>query len=199
MTYPFEIPASWTWATLGEIAEVVGGVTKDSKRQADPSYVEVPYLRVANVQRGYLDLSNVSTIRVPEPRAAALRLQHGDVLLNEGGDRDKLGRGWIWEGQIQECIHQNHVFRARVEGGVLAPKLLALFANSFGQGWFQQNGLQSVNLASISLTAIKNFPVPVPPLAEQQRIVAVLEAVLLRLDAGVANLGASSARLGRVS
>ncbi|MEU6021425.1 restriction endonuclease subunit S [Micromonospora sp. NPDC047134] len=197
MTHPFEIPPSWTWTTLGEIAEVVGGVTKDSKRQQDPSFVEVPYLRVANVQRGYLDLSNVATIRVPEQKADSLRLQYGDVLLNEGGDRDKLGRGWIWEDQIPGCIHQNHVFRARIIDGVLAPKLLALFANSFGQKWFQQNGLQSVNLASISLTMMKKFPVPMPPLAEQDRIVVALDNLLSRFSIGLSELAGIARRVDR--
>ncbi|MDG4791538.1 restriction endonuclease subunit S [Micromonospora sp. WMMD1102] len=197
MSAPFEIPPSWEWTTLGEIADVVGGVTKDSKRQSDPSFVEVPYLRVANVQRGYLDLSNVATIRVSEEKARSLRLLAGDVLLNEGGDRDKLGRGWIWEDQIPGCIHQNHVFRARVRGGVLHPKILAWHANEFGQHWFQRNGLQSVNLASISLSKIKNFPVPVPPLAEQCRIVSVLEDHLSVVDSGVAQLSALTGRVSR--
>ncbi|MGH8931455.1 MAG: hypothetical protein ACRDZO_12725 [Egibacteraceae bacterium] len=88
----------WPWTTLGEIAELKGGVTKDSKRQHDHSFVEVPYLRVANVQRGCLDLREVATIRVAPEKAKLLRLQYGDVLLNEGGDRDKLGRGWVWQG-----------------------------------------------------------------------------------------------------
>lgn len=88
-------PRAKEWATLGEIAEVVGGVTKDSKRQGDQTFVEVPYLRVANVQRGYLDLSEITTIRVSPERASVLRLEPGDILFNEGGDRDKLGRGWV--------------------------------------------------------------------------------------------------------
>jgi type I restriction enzyme S subunit len=104
----------WPTIPLGEIAEVVGGVTKDAKRQNDPDFVEVPYLRVANVQRGFLDLSEVTTIRVAPAKAAALALRPGDVLFNEGGDRDKLGRGWVWSGEIEPCIHQNHVFRARL-------------------------------------------------------------------------------------
>ena len=106
---------SWPWTTLGEVAEIKGGVTKDSKRQADPSFVEVPYLRVANVQRGRLDLREVATIQVHPNTAKALCLETGDVLMNEGGDRDKLGRGWVWEGQIEGCIHQNHVFREGVQ------------------------------------------------------------------------------------
>ncbi|WP_155247123.1 restriction endonuclease subunit S [Salinispora arenicola] len=177
------LPTGWRWATLGEIADVAGGVTKDSKLQSRPDLVEVPYLRVANVQRGRIDLFNVATIRVPPQRAAQLELQPGDVLLNEGGDRDKLGRGWVWQGQIPGCIHQNHVFRARIRDGSLHPKLLAWYANEVAHKWFELNGKQSVNLASISLSKIRTFPVPIPPAQEQQRIVDILEEHLSRLGA----------------
>ena len=126
MTALFPIPASWAWTTLGEIAEVVGGVTKDTKKQSDPALPEMPYLRVANVQRGYLDLREITKIRVPESTLAKLRLLPGDVLLNEGGDRDKLGRGWVWDGQIPNCIHQNHVFRARLPEETASPQISRL-------------------------------------------------------------------------
>jgi type I restriction enzyme S subunit len=89
-----ELPVGWAWARLGGLGEIVGGVTVDKKRAAaDP--VEVPYLRVANVQRGYLDLMEVKTIRVEREVASRLELRPNDVLLNEGGDRDKIGRGWF--------------------------------------------------------------------------------------------------------
>ncbi|CAM5516801.1 restriction endonuclease subunit S [Streptomyces griseus] len=168
------LPAGWRWARLGEIAAVAGGVTKDSKKQGDPDYVEVPYLRVANVQRGRLALDRIERIRVPAGKAEALKLVEGDVLLNEGGDRDKLGRGWIWEDQIEDCIHQNHVFRARVVNDVLDPLLLAWHANSFGKDWCDRNGKQTVNLASISLRKIKLLPVPVPPREVQAELVKVI-------------------------
>ncbi|MEV0806734.1 hypothetical protein [Micromonospora sp. NPDC050200] len=176
------IPDSWQWRRLEEFADVVGGVTKDSKRQSDPDFVEVPYLRVANVQRARLDLSEIARIKVSPKKAEQLRLRVGDVLLNEGGDRDKLGRGWIWEGQVPDCIHQNHVFRARIKDDVLHPKLLAWHANGFGRRWFEVNGLQSVNLASISLGKMKKFPVPIPPASEQDKLVQVAEEYLSLLD-----------------
>ncbi|MEA2581087.1 MAG: type restriction enzyme subunit [Actinomycetota bacterium] len=168
----------WQWTTLGEIAEVVGGVTKDAKREQLPGLVEVPYLRVANVQRGFLDLSEVATIRVPPERAKALMLEPGDVLLNEGGDRDKLGRGWVWNGEIPDCIHQNHVFRARVTVG-FAPKFLSWHANTYGRVWFQDRGSQTTNLASISRTNLRGLPVPAPPLEVQ---VAIAEEIDRRLS-----------------
>jgi type I restriction enzyme S subunit len=176
------VPDSWQWARLGDLAEVVGGVTKDTNKQSDPNLRLVPYLRVANVQRGRLDLSEITQIRVPERTIDKLTLQLGDVLLNEGGDRDKLGRGWIWEGQIDGCIHQNHVFRARILNSQILPKLLAWHANGYGKRWFEVNGKQSVNLASISLSKMKLFPVPVPPVELQEKLVVIAEAQLSVLN-----------------
>lgn len=168
------LPSTWVWGQLGDLADVVGGVTKDSKRQNDPAFVERPYLRVANVQRGYLDLDVVTTIRVSPEKAAKLELRSGDVLFNEGGDRDKLGRGSVWEGQIAGCIHQNHVFRARLAPGI-EPQLVSIWGNTFGQGWFETHGKQSTNLASINLNTLKAFPVPIAPPEEQARIVAEVD------------------------
>lgn len=153
-------------------------------------HVEVPYLRVANVQSGSLKLDAVATIRVPQAKAEALRLLPGDVLMNEGGDRDKLGRGWVWEGQIQDCIHQNHVFRARIKDAALHPKLLSWHGNTFGRAWFEANGKQTTNLASISLTNVKRLPVPVPPADEQQQMVEFTERHLEMLDAAAAGVAA---------
>ncbi|OUD03970.1 hypothetical protein CA983_06890, partial [Streptomyces swartbergensis] len=174
------VPADWRWIRLGDLADVVGGVTKDKKKQSDPDLPEVPYLRVANVQRGHLNLDNVAHIRVPQKKADQLQLQEGDVLMNEGGDRDKLGRGWVWRGEIPNAIHQNHVFRARIRDDMLIPELLSWYANGAAK-WFEENGKQSTNLASISLSKIKNLPVPVPPQAEQRRIAQQIEERLIQL------------------
>lgn len=176
------LPKGWEWASLGTVADVVGGLTKDSKRAHDPELVERPYLRVANVQRGYLDLTKVTTIRVSPEKAAKLELRSGDVLFNEGGDRDKLGRGWIWEGQVPGCIHQNHVFRARLADGI-EPRIVSIWGNTFGQHWFDAHGRQTTNLASINLRTLKSFPIPIPPKEEQYRILAEVERQQSFLDA----------------
>lgn len=106
-------PEGWTWATLDAVAEIKGGITKDQKRKHTAPARSVPYLRVANVQRGYLELNKVKEIVATEDEIQELALKPGDILFNEGGDRDKLGRGWVWNEELPECIHQNHVFRAR--------------------------------------------------------------------------------------
>lgn len=181
---------------LGDIAEVVSGVTKDAKRQAVVSFVEVPYIRVANVQRGYLDLKHVATIRVSELRARQLQLRPGDILFNEGGDRDKLGRGWVWEGQIDRCIHQNHVLRARLRDDAFDPRFVSIWGNTYGRQWFEAMGSQTTNLASLNLSTLKRFPVPVLPVAEQRLLVEGSEAFrsLARQATYVAE-GASDLRL----
>lgn len=163
---------------LADVADVVGGITKDAKRDAEANLVEVPYLRVANVQRGWLDLIDMASIKAPPIKVAALRLRAGDVLFNEGGDRDKLGRGWVWEGQLDPCIHQNHVLRARLIDAGFDPWFLSIWGNGpFGRVWFEENGSQTTNLASVSLTTLRRFPVPAIPMAEQRRI-AVLHMAL---------------------
>ncbi|WP_437998205.1 restriction endonuclease subunit S [Sorangium sp. So ce185] len=171
------IPAGWAYTSLGTVAELKGGITKGQKRRWDEPVRTVPYLRVANVQRGHIDLSDVSEIEATDRDIAELQLRTGDVLFNEGGDRDKLGRGWVWEGQLPLCIHQNHVFRARIRNGIILPKLLSLYGNTFGQRYFLQEGKQTTNLASINLTKLSALPVPVPPLAEQRRMLAKVEAL----------------------
>ena len=85
----------WPSVPLAELADVTAGVTLGRKLPRFGT-VELPYLRVANVQDGYLDLSEVKTVRVRPNEIARYRLQPGDVLMNEGGDYDKLGRGTVW-------------------------------------------------------------------------------------------------------
>ncbi|MDO8946194.1 MAG: restriction endonuclease subunit S [Desulfocapsaceae bacterium] len=168
------LPEGWVWARLDTIAALKGGITVDRKRK-DSTARLVPYLRVANVQRGYLDLTEVKLIDAPASVIEALLLQLGDILFNEGGDRDKLGRGWVWESQLPECIHQNHVFRGRLFLNDVSPKLLSWWGNSFGKEYFLREGKQTTNLASINLTKLSAFPVPLSPNEEQKRIVTEVD------------------------
>jgi len=187
----------WVWARLDAIADIKGGITKDKKRNPEDCEL-LPYLRVANVQRGFLDLSEMKEIPVPRESVTALLLEPGDVLFNEGGDRDKLGRGWVWNGQIRRCVFQNHVFRARFYlTDSMEPKFISWYANTFGQDYFMAKGKQTTNLASINKTMLSAFPVPIAPLDQQKRIVAEIETQFSRLDEAVANLKRVKANLKR--
>jgi type I restriction enzyme S subunit len=176
------LPEGWVWASLDMLGEIASGVAKGSKRDGNVPVREVPYLRVANVQRGYLDLSEVKTILAIERDIEELTLKNGDVLFNEGGDRDKLGRGWVWRDEVAECIHQNHVFRMRPYLPDLQPELISHHGNTFGRLWFQNAGKQTTNLASINMTILRTFPVPVAPGVEQQEVMVQMLAQLENVD-----------------
>ncbi|MDH4303963.1 MAG: restriction endonuclease subunit S [Nitrospira sp.] len=192
-----ELPGNWIWARLDAITSLKGGITVDKNRKSSTART-VPYLRVANVQRGYLDLSEIKTIEAPDDDIKDLRLIPGDILFNEGGDRDKLGRGWVWEGQLPECIHQNHVFRARLYSAEVLPKLVSWWGNSFGQAYFLREGKQTTNLASLNLTKLSEFPIPLPPAAEQQQIVDEVERSLSVIDELEATVQANLTRAERL-
>ena len=177
-----ELPEGWVWARLDSIAAIKGGITKDAKRQVPGGHM-VPYLRVANVQRGYLDLVEVTEILASGEEMADLGLRRGDVLFTEGGDRDKLGRGWVWQEEIPLCIHQNHVFRARLYVADVQPKYVSWYGNIMGRGYFMGAGKQTTNLASINMTKLSGLPVAIPPSAEQAEIVSEIELRLSVTDA----------------
>lgn len=175
------LPKGWVWARLDIIASLKGGITVD-KNKTSSDFIKVPYLRVANVQRGHLDLTEIKEILATKQKIDQLLLKRNDILFNEGGDIDKLGRGWIWEEQLAECIHQNHVFRARLFLLNVEAKFVSWWGNTFGRDYFLREGKQTTNLASINLTKLSCFPVPLPSHQEQTQIVSEIERRLSIAD-----------------
>ena len=175
------LPSGWQVKRLRFIATVQTGMAK-GKDLAGEDTVEVPYLRVANVQDGYLDLTDVATMPVPVRDLDRYRLQPGDVLMNEGGDFDKLGRGHVWHGQIEPCIHQNHVFAVRPHG--VSPEWLNAYTGSApAQFYFMGRAKQSTNLASISSSNLMELPVVVPTDDERDALLAFLDSETARIGA----------------
>lgn len=142
----------------------------------DGKLYEFPYLRVANVQTDHVDLHDVATVRVPRSVAVNNRLEAGDILMTEGGDRDKLGRGALWEGQIPDALHQNHIFSFRC-GDELTPDYLVLVLESArARRYFDETARQSTNLASTNSRTVKAFEIPWRPVEEQARLVTAIDA-----------------------
>lgn len=184
-----DVPATWDTASLGEVAYIQTGVAKGRRIRDGSAIVEVPYLRVANVQDGYLDLAEVKTIELRESEVQRYTLQVGDVLLTEGGDFDKLGRGYLWSGQVAGCAHQNHIFAVRTERTRLFPEFFAYLAQShYGKAYFLTVAHKTTNLASINSSKLKAFPVLLPTLEEQARIAAELRRMDEVLDLHVDRL-----------
>ncbi len=168
-------PTHWEIRCVDEVAEVGTGVTL-GKDVSGFKTVELPYLRVANVQDGHLDLTTIKTIRVPINEVDKYRIEFGDVLMTEGGDIDKLGRGTIWEGQIANCLHQNHIFRVRANHRLLEPYYFAFVVESdIAKRYFFRVAKRTTNLASINKTQLRRFKFPVPPMEEQREIVKIVK------------------------
>jgi type I restriction enzyme S subunit len=166
-----DIPWHWEVRALKAVCEIQSGITlgKDYGAQATHEY---PYLRVANVQAGHVNLTVVKTIRVTKAEAVRCTLQAGDVLMTEGGDPDKLGRGCVWNSQVAPCLHQNHVFAVRPNQSQLEPHYLsALMGTRYARAYFESTAKQTTNLASTNKTKIGQFQVLLPQVDEQRRII----------------------------
>ena len=186
---------SWEIKPLMEVASLQTGLMKGKRYEGKTVFL--PYLRVANVQDGFLDLKEIKEIEVSPSSVSRYLLKRGDVLFTEGGDFDKLGRGTVWEEEIPNCLHQNHIFVVRPDESVLNPYFLSYQAGSkYGKTYFMSCSKQTTNLASINSTQLKGFPVRLPSLAEQIEIISLItnllnleqqakeaaEAVLVQID-----------------
>jgi type I restriction enzyme S subunit len=172
------MPEHWAITSFANLARIRSGVTK-GRNLAGRKTKTFPYLRVANVQRGFLDLRVMKEIAIPAEELEKFRLEAGDLLVTEGGDWDKVGRTAIWRDEISDCIHQNHVFRARLVSQELTPGWFMLYLNSpVGRRYFESASKQTTNLASINATELRGCPIPIPPLDEQKRIVAKVDELM---------------------
>jgi len=165
------LPIDWEVRRLNELASIRTGIAKNGGAAID-NPVLVHYLRVANVQDGYLDLSEMRQLKVRAEDVKRYAVLPGDMLMNEGGDLDKLGRGALWNGAFEPCVHQNHVFVVRC-GSRLLPELLSAWTGSVqARRFFMLAGRQTTNLASINKTSLGQFPVPLPPTKGEQQSIA---------------------------
>ena len=171
---PVRNPRGWPVKALGELADAQSGVAK-GKRYAGQAMVTLPYMRVANVQDGRIVLDEVKTIEVSEAEGLRYRLRAGDVLLTEGGDPDKLGRGAVWHGEIGDCIHQNHIFRVRPGPDIRSEFLSAIIASERGKRYFLRAAKQTTGIATINMTQLRAFPVLMPPLDRQNAYVRFID------------------------
>jgi type I restriction enzyme S subunit len=168
---------------LKESAVLQTGITLGKSYDEAQDY---PYLRVANVQAGHVNTTDVKLVSVPASIAHSSMLEKGDVLMTEGGDRDKLGRGAIWHGEISPCLHQNHVFAVRCDPTRLLSKYLVYVLDSrHARDYFDLTAKQTTNLASTNSTTVKNFRFPLPSTEKQKQIVDFLDRETNEIDATI--------------
>ncbi|MCB0984153.1 MAG: restriction endonuclease subunit S [Ilumatobacter sp.] len=158
-------------ATLGEVSDVRSGITKGRKVSEEVS-ISVPYLAVSNVQDGHVKTDTLKSIGATSDEIERYALRAGDILLTEGGDPDKLGRGAVWDGRVAPCIHQNHIFRVRVAVPHMTAEFLsALLSSARGKSYFLRMAKQTTGIASINMAQLRSFPILEPPLALQREYI----------------------------
>lgn len=170
---PFELPDGWEWCLFEDVVDIQSGITK-GRNLANRKLISVPYLRVANVQRGYLDLSEVKEIDIPEEEKDKYHVIKGDLLITEGGDWDTVGRTTVWCHDWY-IANQNHVFKGRIIGQDIDPYWLETYMNSpYSRDYFASASKQTTNLASINKTQLRGCPVAIPPSSEADKIMIKL-------------------------
>jgi type I restriction enzyme, S subunit len=187
------IPLSWAWARLLQLGFITGGLTKNPSRKS--LRLKLPYLRVANVYANELRLGDVIKIGVKKVELEKLLLQKGDLLIVEGnGSKDQIGRVAIWDGSIEQCVHQNHIIKVRLVDRALGKWLLSWFLSPTGRQHIEKVASSTTGLYTLSISKVSDLPVPLPPSAEQDEINLQIETRLSGADRLSAMLIQQSAR-----
>jgi type I restriction enzyme S subunit len=164
-----ELPSAWAWATVEQLANVISGLTKNPARETLP--LKLPYLRVANVYANELRLDEMAEIGVTDNELQKLLVLKNDLLVVEGnGSPDQIGRVAKWDGSIAPCVHQNHLIKVRAV--VAEPDwVLNWLVSPGGRKQIELVSSSTTGLHTLSTGKVGRLPVPLPPVAEQQRIV----------------------------
>ena len=168
---------AWNEAPLESMADIVSGITK-GRKVSEKHLMKVPYMAVSNVKEGYIDWTTVKTIEATEQEINQYRLLPDDVLMTEGGDPDKLGRGAIIKTPLENCIHQNHIFRVRLDETHILPVYFAEYLqHQRAKRYFLGCAKQTTGIASINMRQLKALPVLIPPLGLQNQFAAFVEQI----------------------
>ena len=159
----------WPEKSLEGLANIVSGITK-GRKTTETALIEVPYMAVSNVKSGYIDWTTVKTILATKQEIEQYRLMPDDILMTEGGDPDKVGRGAIIKNPLENSIHQNHIFRVRLDESELLPAYFAEYLqHQKAKHYFLGCAKQTTGIASINMRQLRALPVLIPPLSLQNQ------------------------------
>lgn len=177
------LPSHWVWSTVGDVGHVTGGITKNAKRDALP--LRMPYLRVGNVYAGRVDLARLETIGVSEGEVERSAVKAGDLLIVEGnGSIDQIGRAAIWEGQIEPCLHQNHLIKVRIAQRPVADWVQIWLQSPWGRKELEAQASSTSGLHTLSISKVAGLRCPVPPLAELEMSISLVQRLTAEAAAG---------------
>jgi type I restriction enzyme S subunit len=163
-----------SFSNITNYFDVSGGLTLNSRRNVLP--IKMPYLRVANVYYNFIDLTDIKEIGVKENEIDRTLLKEQDLLIVEGnGSKEQIGRVSIWNGQIKQCLHQNHIIKARPNGSMLSKFALYYLMSKDGRNQILEVASSTSGLYTLSIGKVKNLQVPTCSLEEQREIISIIE------------------------
>ena len=183
-------PKDWLYLPLADLGQISGGLTKNQRRNDLP--LKASYLRVANVYSNFLDLSEIKKIGITTDELNKTRLQAGDILFVEGnGSIEQIGRVAVWDDNIADMSHQNHLIRFRVDGSLLPSFALHFLMSPEGRSLVIAQASSTSGLHTLSISKVESLRVPICSPAEQTEIVRILDERLGAADALEADVNAS--------
>ncbi|MBL9117654.1 MAG: restriction endonuclease subunit S [Verrucomicrobiaceae bacterium] len=190
-----ELPKGWRWVTLGDVAESMkNGIYKPASSYADDG---MACLRMYNIGDGKIVWRDIKRMRLSEVEVKEYELLPGDLLVNRVNSRELVGKSVAIPTGLERCVFESKNIRVRIRRDLVLPEFVSYRLLSAGSRYFTQNAQQVVGMASISQPQVARFPLPLPPLDDQRRIVAEIEKQFTRLEAGVAALRRVQANLKR--
>jgi type I restriction enzyme S subunit len=191
-----ELPDGWCWTTVEQVGRVQLG------RQRAPQHHQGlnmrPYLRVANVYEDRLNLSDVMEMNFSPTDFETYRLRPGDILLNEGQSLELVGRPAMYRGEVPGACFQNTLVRFRAIEPMNDRYALITFRAYLHNGRFQKIASWTTNIAHLGAGRFATLEFPLPPLAEQERVVEEVERLLTMADAVASSTRKRRAQLARL-
>ena len=166
----------WGTDNLGTIADVSSGLTVNGQRSAKKDNL-FPYLRVANVYRNNIDLTEIKYIHISDSEHERFLLKKNDILIVEGhGNIEEIGRAAIWNEEIPICFHQNHIIKVRLDEKHMHPHFLSFYLNSYGNhGYFSTQSSTTSGLNTISTNKVRKAKILLPPIQLQQKFASIVQ------------------------
>lgn len=172
---PFEIPESWEWVRLGSVAEIQLGKMLDKQKNEG---VPKPYLANANVQWGQFALSDVRTMPFRNEELGKFKLRPGDLMICEGG---VPGRCAIWDSN-EEMYYQKALHRIRCDSSVLLVRYCCLVINLLVNSHALDDDFTGTTIKHLPARILERWKLPLPPVAEQYRILDRTKRLIVLVD-----------------
>jgi type I restriction enzyme S subunit len=189
----YELPLSWQWVRLRELSSsMTNGLYKPARFYSDKGIASI---RMFNIQNGHLLLNQLKRVETTEEEYSTYQLSWGDIIVNRVNSRELVGKAAIVDVVNEPMVYEAMNIRVKLIPGVTFPHYINLvLLNENSRQLFFNVAKQASGQASISQPQVGSLPIPLPPLAEQKRIVAKVDELMQLCDQLEASLRQSQQR-----